>query len=60
MTHWTSTDDRITWDVDVLDDGEFEVEMYYACGPDSVGSVLELSLGEERIEATIETPTTCR
>ncbi len=32
MTHWQNTDDEITWDVDVLGDGDYEVEMYYACG----------------------------
>ena len=54
MTSWTTTDDKITWNVDVLDDGDFEVEMYYACDSDSAGSTIELSLGQERISRTID------
>ena len=51
MTNWKSKDDEITWDVDVLAAGEFEVEMYYASA--SVGSIIELSLGDEKTIATI-------
>jgi arylsulfatase A-like enzyme len=54
MTNWTSTDDKITWDVEVLDEGDFEVEMFYACGEESVGSEIELSLGQQRMGVTIE------
>ena len=55
MTNWTSTDDAIQWIAEVLDDGEFEVQMYYACGEDAVGSTIELRIGEETLSATIET-----
>jgi arylsulfatase A-like enzyme len=51
MTNWKSKVDEITWDVDVLAAGEFEVEMYYASA--SVGSIIELSLGDEKTIATI-------
>jgi hypothetical protein len=54
MTQWTSPDDKITWNVDVLSEGDFEVEMYYACAADSVGSELALSAGRERISAVID------
>ncbi|MDG2223485.1 MAG: arylsulfatase [Rubripirellula sp.] len=54
MTEWTNTDDQITWDLEVLSKGKYEVEMYYACPDSSVGTVLELSLGDETIQATIE------
>ena len=53
MTQWTNTEDRITWDLEVLGDGSYEVEMYYACPNSSVGTELELSLGDEKIQATI-------
>jgi hypothetical protein len=54
MTNWTSTDDRITWNVEVLDQGDFAVEMFYACAQQSVGAEIELRLGDQRIGATIE------
>lgn len=55
MTHWTAApEDRITWDVEVLQEGTFEVQMYYACSQQSVGSQLELSFGDQRLSATID------
>ena len=56
MQNWTSTDDAIVWDVDVLADGEFEVTMHYACRPSSLGTELSLSLGDEAVKATITQP----
>jgi len=55
MTQWTSTEDKITWDLVVAGQGKYEVEMYYACPESSVGTELELSLGKEKILAKIET-----
>jgi len=53
FTNWTSTDDNITWDIEVLADGEFEVELYYTCPEESVGSFLELSFGESKLSSEI-------
>ena len=54
MTNWTSTDDKITWNVEVLDEGDFEVQMYYSCEAENTGSQIELTLGSERIVATVD------
>lgn len=56
MTNWKSTDDRITWDVEVLGTGEHEVQMYYACPRESVGTELQLELGDASLSATIKEP----
>jgi arylsulfatase A-like enzyme len=57
MTQWTgAAEDRITWDIEVIEGGNFEVTMYYACPKESVGSELELSFGGQRLAATIEVP----
>ncbi|MCK5440463.1 MAG: arylsulfatase [Maribacter sp.] len=53
FTSWTSLEDSMTWDVEVLADGEFQVELYYTCKAENVGSLIELSLGESRIEKEI-------
>ena len=45
FTNWTSTGDEITWDVEVLAEGEFEVVLYYTCPEKDVGSVFELGFG---------------
>ncbi len=54
MTNWKTPDDSITWDVEVLNRGKYEVQMYYACKQDDVGSKIELLIGDEKIEKTIE------
>ncbi|TWU59773.1 Arylsulfatase [Rubripirellula tenax] len=56
MQNWVDTTGEITWDVDVLADGDHEVTMYYACKNGSQGSVIELSLNDQTIRATIDQP----
>ncbi len=44
FTNWKSIEDSIAWNVEVPADGIFEVELYYACGKEDVGSIIELSM----------------
>ncbi|BFP40136.1 arylsulfatase [Flavobacteriaceae bacterium GF1] len=53
FTNWTSITDSITWDVEVLADGEFEVQLYYTCKPEDIGTQLELSHGHTKLIGTI-------
>jgi hypothetical protein len=53
FTNWSSTTDSMTWPVDVLASGNFEVEMYYTCPAALVGSEIELSLGSSRVRGVI-------
>ena len=53
FTNWTSTDDKITWDVEVVEDGEFEVQVYYTCPAEKLGATVELSLGAAMIKAKV-------
>ena len=52
--NWTRTDEEITWDIEVLADGEFEVVLYYACAEGDEGSTLELSFGDQKVSGVIE------
>ncbi|MEQ8880755.1 MAG: arylsulfatase [Cyclobacteriaceae bacterium] len=52
-TNWTEIDDKITWDVDVLSEGDYQVELYYTCSKKDLGSTIELSLGSSTIKAEI-------
>ncbi|MEM1069357.1 MAG: sulfatase-like hydrolase/transferase, partial [Planctomycetota bacterium] len=54
MTDWKNTKDTITWDLEILSESRYEVEMYYACPQSSVGTTLELSLGDQSIRTKIE------
>ncbi len=53
FTNWTSTSDSITWEAEVLADGDFEVEIYYTCPPEDVGSTIELNFAGEKLTGTI-------
>ncbi len=55
FTNWTRTDDRVTWPVDVLAGGRFEVTLYYAVPKADVGATIELRLGAARLGAKITT-----
>jgi len=48
--NWTSVDDAITWDVEVAESGEFEVEIYYTCPSEDTGSRVELRFGDNSLE----------
>ncbi len=52
-TNWTSESDSLTWDVEVLEDGEFEVEIYYTCETDQIGAKIQLSMGANRLEGQV-------
>ncbi|AMQ54836.1 arylsulfatase [Algoriphagus sanaruensis] len=53
FTNWTSTTDSLTWEVDVLADGEFEVEVYYTCEADFLGSTLHLQMGDASLQGKV-------
>ena len=53
FTNWTSVDDKITWDAEVLTSGTYEAEIHYTCPAADVGSTIELSFGENRLTGRI-------
>ncbi|MCB1226290.1 MAG: arylsulfatase [Verrucomicrobiales bacterium] len=53
FTHWTSPEDRITWDAEVVEGGDFEVQLLYTCPPEDIGSTIELSFKDQRMEGQL-------
>ncbi len=51
--HWTQTADAITWDVAVLTQGRYAVDLYYACAPANVGVELKLSFKDHAVTHTV-------
>jgi arylsulfatase A-like enzyme len=51
--NWTSVNDSITWDIEVLTEGDYQVELYYTCAEKNVGTVMELRFGKESISKVI-------
>lgn len=54
FTNWVNLDDKITWDVDVLTEGDYEAEIYYTCPPKDIGAVFQLSLNQNKINSKIK------
>ncbi|WP_114750242.1 arylsulfatase [Pleomorphovibrio marinus] len=54
FTHWTSKNDSITWHVEVLRSGEYEVEAYFTCPEDQVGSKVRLTGGDGSLEFKVD------
>lgn len=53
LTNWTGLDDRITFDVQVLQAGRYEAAIYYACPAADIGATVELSFGEARVRGRL-------
>ncbi|MEM9157633.1 MAG: arylsulfatase [Verrucomicrobiota bacterium] len=51
--NWTDTNDRITWDAEVLTTGTYRVEAYYTCPQEDIGSTIELSHGKSKLVAKV-------
>ncbi|MCA9064520.1 MAG: sulfatase-like hydrolase/transferase [Planctomycetaceae bacterium] len=51
--NWTSSEDSISWNVEVAASGTYEVEVYYTCPQQDVGSTIELSLNGQRVSGKV-------
>ena len=55
-TNWTSVNDSLTWEVETLESGIYEVELLYTCKPQNVGVELALSGKNGSLSSTLSTP----
>jgi arylsulfatase A-like enzyme len=53
FTNWINENDSIFWPVEVLTNGKYEVELYYTCPAEDVGSTIQLSFGKSKITTEI-------
>jgi arylsulfatase A-like enzyme len=53
FTNWATTDDRMTWNVEVHQSGRFEAILHYTCPAADTGAIIELSLGTAKWSAPI-------
>jgi arylsulfatase A-like enzyme len=53
FTNWNSVSGKITWPIEVVEDGVFEVEIYYTCPRGEEGSEIKLSFGNSSLVAKI-------
>ena len=50
--NWTSTDDSITWDIEVGQAGRYEATVYYTCAKGDVGAHMYLSTEGKNADST--------
>ena len=50
--HWTSTDDSITWDIEVGQTGMYEATVHYTCAEGDVGAHMDLRSEGDNPDAT--------
>ena len=51
--NWVDTDDKITWEVEVMESGTFDVVVYYTCAKEDIGGTFELRFGENALQEKI-------
>ncbi|WP_163326174.1 arylsulfatase [Draconibacterium mangrovi] len=54
LLNWTSTEDKITFNAEVLNSGNYEVELFYTCPEEQIGSTIKLSFNEAVLEFKID------
>jgi hypothetical protein len=53
FTHWTSPDDRMTWDIEVAESGPYDADIYYTCAPEDTGSTVEIGFLDSTVRRKI-------
>ncbi len=53
-TNWIEPSDKISWNVEVLQSGNYEVTLYYTCPSVAIGSSVELRLNNASLSTTIK------
>ena len=56
FSNWTKIDDKLTWEAEVGATGKYLVEMWYACPKKNLGSVIQLSFNEAKVQAKVNKP----
>lgn len=54
LTNWTRVDDRVSWNVDVLEEGTYRAKAYVTCRAEDRGCMLELSAGQALTSAIVD------
>jgi arylsulfatase A-like enzyme len=53
FSNWVDTQDTISWPVDIVEGGKYNVDLYYCCSEKNLGTTLELAMGDQSIKMTI-------
>ena len=53
VLNWGSRDDRVVWNIDVLQSGRYEVSLMIGCGAADVGTRVRIEAGGQSVEAQV-------
>lgn len=53
---WTKTEAWAQWEIDVVNDGEYLLEMNYSLSPEDVGVIIELEIDQHRKKILLDKP----
>ncbi len=53
FVNWTSMDDKMTWDIEVHEAGDYRAEILYTCAAGDAGSTIELEFNGAKLSGTV-------
>jgi hypothetical protein len=56
FTNWIGKKDKITWDIEVANTGQYEAVIFYTCPINEIGSTIELSFKQNKIHGKVTEP----
>lgn len=56
FTHWTTVDDRMTWDIEVGTSGVYEASVHYSCPAEDLGATVELEFNGAKVQGRVAAP----
>lgn len=56
FTNWTTSDGRMTWDVETLSAGRYEAIVHYTCPAEDVGATIEMTIGATKWIGVVKEP----
>ena len=54
LTHWTDAKAKVWFELDVVNAGDYQVEIAYDCPEEDAGSIISITSGESNLDGTVE------
>lgn len=53
ITNWSSLEDKVIWPVEVLASGTFQVDLFYSCAKENVGTKMSLTFNQAQLTGQV-------
>ncbi|MFC2077083.1 hypothetical protein ACFLT7_08375, partial [candidate division KSB1 bacterium] len=53
VTGWTDTESSVSWDIDIVRTGSYEITLWYVCPAEDIGSRVRVEVGSGSVEGKI-------